>query len=1076
MSENGQPHLGELPPGAASADTAKAQVVAPAGATAGGLCASFPNLRRLEPLPELPWAEIELPPLPPGALHGTLRNGLKYYVLPNKEPQNRAEVHLVVGFGSLIEEEDQRGGAHIIEHLGFSATKNYENHDIVRFLESIGATFGACQNAYTAFDRTVYHLHVATDDWSVVEKSLQVLREFAFWTRISEEDVERERCVVLDEWRQSKSAMGRLMESYWKAITKGSLYEVRLPIGVEEVIRGCPASRLRELYRLHYHPQRMAVVAVGDFDAEQLIKSVTELFDLPVEELGREVSAPPRPEPQVPAHSEPRFALSEDPELAMSVALIENLRPRRPPTRTVADFERLITERLLLKAINNRLYKVTMRRDSIIFQATMQLSVFCPVIEGLQVSISPAEGKITEAILVVLAEIERVKLFGLHEQEVHRAKLGMLAELEEAYIERNQTDSHVHASDFVNVYLEEVSMPGIEFESRITRAILEGGSIDAARVAAMSGDFDPWGNTVYKVCAPRRSSLFRRRPSLQEADLLSLLEQLRAMRGELEPWPEDADEVATRLQRRFVRAREEAAAAAGAEAGAGVDGPTDGAAVEVRQLLLGESFGQGDSAVAGLCAGQPLGEECRLGNGMRVFLRRNDIFDDEVLLRGECWGGLSEAMDTDSVLCEALNLTSVASELEAYGLRPEELTECLEGLRVSPPGLSVGCYRSQITGDSSPADLETLLLLLHLLFVCPIEPRPEYLETMMQMLLEQRLAEDRSPHHIYNKHCDKINTCNHPYYRSPSLQRLKRMDFAAACGIFNAKLSNPSAWTLVLVGKLPPTDELMALLETYVATIPAKRALPPGSHPAVQAMGRTYTSQTVTPLEVRFPSATVPWEEVHVAMVDPQCRVLLTSPLQLELATEDDPAKEGRQMMDLAQLWHLLETKLCERLRFQLGKTYKVSIGDSFDVSPPQLDVPKTGIVSISFGCELADAKVLLESVLAELQRLREQGFEEREVAAVREQERRSFEKALRENGFWENTVAHLYFSRSFPRIGGDLQKAVELWKASHDESLRKLSSETASAALQRALPYEGVHSVVVMVPQAPRAPRCALL
>jgi len=128
------------------------------------LLSTFPNLQKLVPPPGTQDdTEAAIPRLSPEVYTGVLNNGLTYYVRENSEPKSRAELYLAVGFGSLVEEENERGIAHIIEHLGFSATKSYENHAIVKFLESIGAPFGACQNAYTSFDRTVYTLHVPTD-------------------------------------------------------------------------------------------------------------------------------------------------------------------------------------------------------------------------------------------------------------------------------------------------------------------------------------------------------------------------------------------------------------------------------------------------------------------------------------------------------------------------------------------------------------------------------------------------------------------------------------------------------------------------------------------------------------------------------------------------------------------------------------------------------------------------------------------------------------------------------------------------------------------------------------------------
>jgi len=219
----------------------------------------------------------------------------------------------------------------------------------------------------------------------------------------------------------------------------------------------------------------------------------------------------------------------------------------------------------------------------------------------------------------------------------------------------------------------------------------------------------------------------------------------------------------------------------------------------------------------------------------------------------------------------------------------------------------------------------------------------------------------------------------------------------------------------------------------------------------------------------------VPWEEVKVPMVDPQCRVLISSSLKLELATEDDPFSETRQILALTHLWHLVETKLNERLRFNLGKTYRVSIGDSFDVSPPHPAVPKSGTVSISFGCDPADAKELADQVMAELRDLRASGFSEREIASVKEQERLSFEKVLRSNGFWESTLVNLYFSRAFKASKYDVAEAVNNWRLNYDESISSLSTESAKATLLKALPDDGVRTVIVMMPQAPQKTRCTV-
>ena len=181
---------------------------------------------------------------------GRLANGLRWYVRQNGEPQKRAELRLAVRVGSISEQEHERGIAHIVEHLAFRATALYpERQDVVNFLEGIGAQFGPCQNAYTSFEETVYELHVPVEDTETLRKSLVVLREWAHAIRISDKDVDDERTIVLEEWRQQQTAATRAAVAYTKALVgDDSVYGVRMPIGLPDVIKGVGGAVLREFY------------------------------------------------------------------------------------------------------------------------------------------------------------------------------------------------------------------------------------------------------------------------------------------------------------------------------------------------------------------------------------------------------------------------------------------------------------------------------------------------------------------------------------------------------------------------------------------------------------------------------------------------------------------------------------------------------------------------------------------------------------------------------------------------------------------------------------------------------------
>ncbi|KAJ8444244.1 hypothetical protein Cgig2_028125 [Carnegiea gigantea] len=245
--------------------------------------------------------KMKLDPKPFRADHGRLENGLSYYVRCNSKPQMRAALALAVKVGSVLEEENERGIAHIVEHLAFSATNKYTNHDLVKFLESIGAEFGACGNAYTSFDETVYELFVPIDKPGLLSEAVAVclnsalrfhpsLSESSVYSflhddfcylqiRISPEDLEKERGAVLEEYRLGRDANGRLAELCFASVLQGSKYAKRLPIGLESVIRKAPAEAAKGFYKKWYNLHNMAVIAVGDFpDTESVVEVIREHF------------------------------------------------------------------------------------------------------------------------------------------------------------------------------------------------------------------------------------------------------------------------------------------------------------------------------------------------------------------------------------------------------------------------------------------------------------------------------------------------------------------------------------------------------------------------------------------------------------------------------------------------------------------------------------------------------------------------------------------------------------------------------------------------------------------------------
>ncbi|KAL0338988.1 UNVERIFIED_CONTAM: Zinc protease PQQL-like [Sesamum angustifolium] len=312
-----------------------------------------------------------MPDTPYGVVYGRLTNGLTYYVRSNSKPKMRAALALAVKVGSVLEEEEERGVAHIVEHLAFSATKKYTNHDIVKFLESIGAEFGACQNAVTSADETVYELFVPVDKPELLSQAISVLAEFSSEVRVSADDLEKERGAVLEEYRGSRNANGRMQDAHWVLMMEGSKYAERLPIGLEKVIRTVSPNTVKQFYKKWYHLQHMALIAVGDFPDTQ---SVVELIKTHFEDKIPALDPPLIPQFTVPSHAEPRFSSLVESEAAGSAVMISCKVPV-DELKTVKDYRHLLAESMFFHALNQRFFKLSRKRDPPYFSCSAAADV-----------------------------------------------------------------------------------------------------------------------------------------------------------------------------------------------------------------------------------------------------------------------------------------------------------------------------------------------------------------------------------------------------------------------------------------------------------------------------------------------------------------------------------------------------------------------------------------------------------------------------------------------------------------------------------------------------------------------------
>ena len=710
-----------------------------------------------------PWADTERDlPLDPAIRHGRLDNGLSYYVRAHGRPDDRAELRLAVNAGSILEEDDQRGLAHFVEHMAFNGTEGFARQELVGYLESIGMRFGPDLNAYTSFDETVYMLKVPTDDAEIVDQAFRILRDWAGGIAFEDAEIDKERGVVVEEWRLGRGAGARLRDLQYPILYRGSRYAERLPIGDPEIIEGAPYDTVRRFYRDWYRPDLMAVVAVGDFDAEAVEKMIRETFgDLrnPDPERERQVF-------EVPDHRETLVSVNTDPEMTRTMAEVYYKLPDQPEG-SVGDYRRSLLESLHHAMLNDRLAEISRRPDP---PFTFAQSFSGSAVRSREVYYQAAgvRGSAVEtALAALLTEAERVDRHGFTEGELERIKADVIRFYEQAYAEREKIESGSYADEYVRNFLEGEPAPGIGVELEVVRDLLPG--IGLEELNRLSREWISETNRVILVSAPESE-----KESLpDEAALLAVFHTAEA--AEIDPW---VDRVADRPL---------------------VETPPQPGRVVAEDVF--EEIGV---------------TSWRLANGVRVVVKPTDFKNDEVLLSAFSPGGHSLVPAE-----EYPSAAFAATVLRQGGVGPFDRTQLDKLLAGKIVDLSAGISELDegFTGISSPDDLETLLQLVYLQAT---EPRadPDAFRSFIaraQAMIANRLAD---PSAVFQDALSHAMFGDEPRRQPISTEFVAAIDLEAAKRIFRDRFGDAGDFTFLLVGAIDPAT-VRPLVETYLGGLPA---------------------------------------------------------------------------------------------------------------------------------------------------------------------------------------------------------------------------------------------------------------
>ncbi len=601
-------------------------------------------------------------PLDPNVNTGELENGIKYLIRVNRKPEKRAELRLVVNAGSVLETADQQGLAHFAEHMAFNGTEHFEKQEIVDYLESIGTRFGPDLNAYTSFDETVYMLKVPTDSTEIVEKAFLILEDWAKGVTFSDEEIDKERGVVIEEWRLGQGAEMRMFNKQLPILFKDSRYAERLPIGKKEILESFPYEALKRFYKDWYRPELMSVIAVGDFDPEWIEGLIREHFSrVPASETvkTREIF-------RIPDHRETLTAIASDPEATGSrIAIYYKIEPKEQNSHG-AYREGIITN-LYNNMLNNRFQELTTKPGAPFLYGFSAQGRFVRTKEVYFLGAGVGDNGINRGLEALLTEAERIARHGFTESELERNKVKIMRNMEKAYSERYKTDSRRYASEYIRHFLVEEPIPGIEYEFELYKKYLPGISVEEMNKLARS--WLPDENRVVLINLPEKEGI----EEVEESDVLAIFDSIEL--SELEPY---------------------------------VDAVSDAPLVP--------ELGEPSAVTSGNFIKEVDVHEVILANNVRILMKKTDFKNDEILFRAYSTGGRSLLSDEEIV--PGKTATNIIRE-SGYGTFNQiELQKRLAGklVRVSP---YIGAVMEGITGSSSPEDLETMFQLIHLIFRAP---------------------------------------------------------------------------------------------------------------------------------------------------------------------------------------------------------------------------------------------------------------------------------------------------------------------------------------------------------------------
>lgn len=698
-------------------------------------------------------------PLDPAVRIGTLDNGLTYYIRQHPEPAKRARLWMAVNAGSVLEDDDQRGLAHFVEHMAFNGTERFEKNNLIDFIERAGMDFGADLNAYTSFDETVYMLTVPTDDAELLKTGWDILEDWSGALSFDPEEVDKERGVVIEEWRLGRGASQRVFDKQFPIFLEGSKYADRKPIGDKKILETAPPKTLRRFYEDWYRPDNMAIVAVGDLDPDKVEKEIKARFgDLKNPDKPRE-----RVMIDVPLLDKTRAAVDTDPESTLSTVTLAIKGPFTPLV-TEEDYRSHLVERVFHGMLRGRLDEIRREPESPFVFAFTFTGDMGHAVDIFRLFAGAKPGMVDKALQTLTTEVERVRRHGFLDSEFTRVKAEMMANMERSYKEESKADSRGFAFEAVRHFLDQEAMPGRKVELDLTKRHLP--EITLEEVNALAGKWTSRKDRTVMASGASRDKM----PSQKQ--LLAIVDAVG--KADITPY-EDAGTTGTLM----------------------ATAPKPGTITKREKI---EEIGA---------------QVWTLSNGARVLVKPTDFKNDQVLFQAFSPGGDSLASKADYWSASAA--TGVVAQAGVGEHDGTAVDKLLAGktVRVSP---WIGELEEGFNGFAAPGDLETLMQLVHLRFTAPRrDPKAfEAWKSSMNAFVKNR---DLSPQQVFRDEMRKVAAKDHPRRRPMTTETLDKVDLDKAFEFYTDRFADAGDFTFLFVGNVD-TAKLETLATTYLASLP----------------------------------------------------------------------------------------------------------------------------------------------------------------------------------------------------------------------------------------------------------------